>query len=260
MHDDLLYGKEGVTRLKARIAQHILLAGSDQVVHAAPTLKELFPSSVHLGNASSMTALDRPSPDFRKILILASIDKRLDLDFFSAAARLNPELAFDIYGHIVGNDTAIRARVDGMVNTVSNIHYKGPYANGDLPRILAAYAVTLAPYVVDSPLTRHIDPLRYYHCLNSGMEIISTAIPKAQDFGEVLHIVRKPEEIGPLIEKLASGTADRRNKGSTAAEHSWRKRATQLLEIFEEHVRHENAAEAMPTASSQGIFRKTDAS
>lgn len=231
MHDDLLYGKKGLPRLKARIAQRILIAGSDKIVHAAPTLKELFPSSIHLGNASTMTALERPNADFRRILVLASIDERLDFELLTAAARLNPNLAFDIYGQIAGGDAAIKSRVEGMESSTANIRYMGPYVNADLPRILSDYAVTLAPYVTDSPLTYYIDPLRYYHCLNSGMEIISTAIPKASDFGEVLHIIRNATEVGPLVQNLAGGNANRRNRNSTASVHNWRERSRRLMEI-----------------------------
>jgi hypothetical protein len=240
MHDDLLYGKKGLARLKARIAQRILVAGSDQIVHAAPTLKELFPSSVHLGNASTMTALERPNPDLRKILVLASIDERMDFEFLTAAAQLNPDRSFYVYGQIAGNNAEIKSRVDQMVRSAPNIHYKGPYVNSDLPGILSEYAVTLAPYVVDSPLTYYVDPLRYYHCLNSGMEIISTAIPKARDFEDALHIVSDAAQIGPVIKGLENGSTAARNAGSTAPVHNWRNRAVKLTQIFEMRNRHDS--------------------
>jgi hypothetical protein len=229
LHDDLLYGKRGFARLKARIAQRMLVAGADKMVHAAPTLKELFPSSIHLGNASTMTALERPAPDFQKVLILASIDERLDFEFLTKTARLNPDISFDIYGQIAGNDTAIRTRVDEAAAHIPNVKYLGPYVNSDLPHILAEYLITFAPYAIKSRLTYYIDPLRYYHCLNSGMEVISTAIPKANDFGEVLHLVQAPAEIGPLVRQLADGETARRNHGSTSATHNWRKRAERLM-------------------------------
>jgi len=231
MHDDLLYGRTGYSRVKAQIAQSILLGGSDLVVHAAPTLKQLFPNSRHLGNASSVTAIDRSMPDWKKILILASVDERLDFDFLGAAASANPDLVFEIRGHIASDDPKVKRKVDQLTAAHANIHYLGPYVNSELPTILGAYAVTLAPYVVGSPLTDYIDPLRYYHCLNSGMEVISTGIPKAHDFGNVLHCVRNPAEVGPLVRGLSGGTIARRNSGSTASVYNWRNRAIKLLDI-----------------------------
>lgn len=231
MHDDLLYGRAGLARLKAQIAQTILLGGSDVVVHAAPTLKRLFPMSRHLGNASTVTAIERSSPDWTKILILASVDERLDFDFLGAAATANPELRFEIRGHISKDDSRVKKKVDDLTAAHPNIDYLGPYVNSELPTILGAYAVTLAPYVVSSPLTDYIDPLRFYHCLNSGMEVISTGIPKARDFGNVLYCVGDYAEVGPLVRGLAEGTIARRNSGSTASVYNWKNRAIKLLDI-----------------------------
>ncbi|MDC9837960.1 hypothetical protein [Rhizobium binxianense] len=236
MHDDLLYGRGGIARLKAQIAQTILLGGSDVVVHAAPTLKRLFPMSRHLGNASSVTAIERPSLDWKKILILASVDERLDFHFLGAAAAANPELRFDIRGHISSGDPKVQQKVDELTAAHPNVHYVGSYINSELPAILGAYAVTLAPYVVGSRLTDYIDPLRFYHCLNSGMEVISTGIPKALDFGNVLHCVGEPAEVGPLVHGLAEGTIARRNIGSTASVYNWKNRAIKLLDIVSGEV------------------------
>src|ERR1019366_2339912 len=77
MHDDLLYSLRGVARLRARMNRALLLPAFDLIVHAAPMLKELFPASHHLGNASSIGSLKRNAPRFDKVLILASIDERM---------------------------------------------------------------------------------------------------------------------------------------------------------------------------------------
>ena len=245
MHDELTYGKTGLARFKALVAQRMLIGGSDLVVHAAPTLSELFPGSRHLGNASTLTAIDRPEPDFSRVLILASIDERFDFAFLIEAARQAPDLAFEIHGQISANDPDIRKHVEDTIATQPNVHYMGPYVNSDLPRILGDYVVTLAPYATPSPLTHYIDPLRYYHCLNSGMEVISTPIPKARDFGDSLHIVRRPDEVASLVKGLANGSVAKRNAGSTADIHNWRARAKRLL-AFVSEVRSGSAPGANP--------------
>ncbi len=231
MHDDLLYGSTGAARRKAAIAQRVLLHGSDFVVHAAPTLKELFPASHHLGNASSIARIARSRPQFDRLLILSSLDARLDFDFLAAAAAANPNLDFHIYGQVSQGDRCIAQRLDRLVSQCPNVSYRGPYVNAGLPSILGDYAVSLAPYIAHSPLTRYIDPLRYYHCLNSGMELISTDIPKARDLGDLLHIVHRPDEIGPLMARLANGWSARRNSGSTGQAHHWRNRAITFLNL-----------------------------
>ena len=231
MHDDLLYGSAGYSRMRAKLAQRLLLRGSDFIIHAAPTLQELFPASHHLGNASSIAAIARPDADFARILILASLDARLDFAFLSAAAAVNPQLSFHIHGQLSQSDPIVEDGLRTLTSGRPNVVYHGPYVNGDLPDLLRNYPVTLAPYITNSRLTRYIDPLRFYHCLNSGMEVISTDIPKARDLEAVLHIADAPEAIGALVERLRDRPETRRNPGSTQLEHNWRNRALKLLDL-----------------------------
>jgi hypothetical protein len=235
MHDELFYGKAGLGLLKARISQGMLLGGSDLIVHAAPTLKELFPSSRHLGNASTITAIDRPNAGYDKILVLASIDERFDFAFVNAIARQNPALTFEIYGQIP-KDGETKAHVASMLASHSNILYHGAYVNSEIEQILSNYKVTLAPYVAVSKFTRYIDPLRYYHCLNSGMEVISTAIPKAEDLKDVLHVVRTPEEVGSIVRGLADRSIPKRNDGSAVSKYNWRQKSIDLMRIVRDYA------------------------
>lgn len=230
MHDDLLYEIKGWRRAKSLAARRVLLGGSDFMIHAPPKVAELFPLSHHVGNASSIEAIDRPAPDWSRVLILASVDERFDFDLVAQTAAANPDLRFDIFGHVSSSDAQTNAAFSALT-AEPNVSYEGAYKNEDLPHLLARYAVTVAPYRTGTPLTYFIDPLRYYHCLNSGMEVISTDIPKARDFAASLHVVRSAEEIGPLVERLRDDASARRNAGSTAAEHNWRNRAVELMRI-----------------------------
>jgi hypothetical protein len=231
MHDDLLYASKGRDRSKLVLFQRLLLGGSDLIVHCAPTLIEKFPSSHHLGNASDLTPIARTAPDFGRVLVLASIDERMDFDFLARCAAGNPDLVFEIFGQISGDNPLFRADLDAMLSRCGNIVYHGAYKNSDLPDILGRYIVTLAPYVAVSPMTRYIDPLRYYHCLNSGQEVISTAIPKAQDFGSVLHVIDDPSVFGPLVRTLRDDASARKNPGGTAAQYNWPAKAKALMRI-----------------------------
>ncbi|GGE01128.1 hypothetical protein GCM10011390_19950 [Aureimonas endophytica] len=234
MHDDLLYEATGWRRRRAEIAQRTLLGGADFIVHGPPTLKELFPTSHHVSNASSLGPIERPAPDWSRVLILASLDGRFDFDFVRDVAKANPHLGFDIFGHVSKNNPVVTAGLEALTAAAPNVSYRGAYVNEDLPAILGAYPATLAPYRTNNRLTYFIDPLRFYHCLNSGMEVISTDIPKARDFGGSVHVVTSPAEVGPLIDRLRQDPATRRNPGSTAAEHNWRNRAEQIMRIAAE--------------------------
>lgn len=256
MHDDLLYASSGMRRRRLRLAQSVLLQGSDVVVHAAPTLQELFPRSRHLGNASAVGPIARPQPDFSKILVLASLDRRIDFGFLARAAALNPTLTFDIHGQVSGNDPAVAADLAALLAANPNIAYHGAYDSAGLPAILACYAVTLAPYVAGSRLTRYIDPLRYYHCLNSGMEVVSTGIPKARDLAGSLHVIAAPKEFGPLVERLRDEPSARRNAAPDIAGNSWAARASALMAIVADAAAPRGARSAQ-AHGSRGSARRS---
>lgn len=230
LHDDLLYDSAGLKRVRARLAQAIVARGADLFVHAAPTLMELFPRSHHLGNASDMTRLEHPAFNAREVLILASLDQRLDFEFLAEAAAICPSVEFHIHGQIAGNDLTIAEQLR-RVTAANNMTYHGAYTNEDLPRILERFSVTLAPYRVGSRLTRYIDPLRYYHCLNAGLEVITTDIPAARFLQPHLHLVDSAKDFAGALERLAQDPGMRRNDGSTAELFNWRVKAERLMSI-----------------------------
>ena len=179
MHDDLLYSFQGVARWRAACAQRFILSQSDLVVHAAPTLKRLFPRSHHIGNGSSLQALPKTREDQHRVLVMASLDRRFDFDLMAAAAATLPRHSFDIYGRISQGDADIRAHLSALTTKNPNVTYHGPYSDLDLPGLMARYIVAFAPYRVGIRITEFIDPLRFYHCLASNTGLVSTAIPQA---------------------------------------------------------------------------------
>ena len=127
------------------------------------------------------------------------------------------------------------ARLERLVAAHSNVTYHGAYTNAELPSLLERFSVTLAPYVASSPLTRYIDPLRYYHCLNSGMEVITTDIPAGRALENYLHIVERPDDLGVLLDRMQREPGARRNLSSTAEIFNWRVKARRLIGIANSH-------------------------
>lgn len=232
LHDDLLYATTGWRRLRARAAQFVLLKTSDFAVYAAPTLASQFPASHQLGNASDQQPIHRAGPDVTQILILASIDERFDFALLSDQARRNPGLRFDIWGHVSKAAPGARSKLTALLASSPNVNAFGPYDSASLPAILANYSIAFAPYLTPAALTDTIDPLRYYHCLNAGLEVITTPIPRAHDLADLLHLLAPGDDIGPLAKQLAAGKA-RRNPGTTATQFNWTIKAQRLLDIAE---------------------------
>jgi hypothetical protein len=229
MHDDLRYHHRGLARSRQNIAIALLTMSSHVVVHAAPTLLELFPKSYHLGNASHVQPISHEGVDPRDILILTSFDARFDFDFVAQLAKADTQARFHIHGWCQNSDPETLQRMSRLMNEHANILYHGSYTTDMLPAILKAYRVTIAPYRVDSPLTRHIDPLRFYHCLNAGLEVISTDIRQARAMETWIHVVQDAEHCAEILKRIRAGDVSKRHD---YAPITWDLRASRLTEII----------------------------
>jgi hypothetical protein len=229
MHDDLRYHNTGLTRLREDLIIRLFSACSDVIVNAAPTLAELFPRSQHLGNASHIRPLVRDAKADSGVLIIASFDERFDVDFLSQLAALRPEMQFHLHGWTRPDDPVTAEKIRILRKERANIHYHGAYTTEDLPAILGAYRVSLAPYLTDNPMTRYIDPLRYYHCLNAGLEVVSTDIPQARHMEQWIHVVQDVNECAETLEAVQAGRLAKQ-PGYTPI--TWEQRADRLADIL----------------------------
>ena len=228
LHDDLLYDLSGFPRLiaRAKLAWHQTLANFS--VRASPMLRELHPRSLPLCNASLIERVSRTKLDCTKVLVLSNIDRRFDFDLVEKIAQSSPDTTFHLHGEVVREPLIKEAF--GRLLVYSNVMYHGAYANSDIGSILKCYDISLAPYRNDRS-TRYIDPLRYYHCLNGGLEIITIPIPRALDMRDRVHIISSAQEFPPLLNGLQSGAVNRRN-GDGEKAITWTQRAGELLNIL----------------------------
>jgi hypothetical protein len=229
MHDDLRYHNKGYKRWREGRIISMLCRLSDVVVHAAPTLRELFPNSRHLGNASNIGRLPATRPPNDDVLIIASFDERFDFDFLSNLANCCPGMQFQMHGWTRAGDVATMARIDAIIAGHGNIHYHGAYDMSELPGILRNYRISVAPYRANTPITRYIDPLRFYHCLNAGLEVVSTDIPQAQYLREWVHVVSNVAACAHALTEIQAG---RWAKQPGYSPITWDQRADQLVEIL----------------------------
>jgi hypothetical protein len=234
LHDDLRYHNTGLKWITEDLIVRLIASVSHEIVHAAPTLRELFPRSRHLGNASHLRPVSHDAARSDAVLVVASFDERLDVPFLEAVIRRNPNLSFHLHGWVRSNDDATRAALDSLIRTCPNANYHGPYSMADLPRILAGYKVTLAPYRTGTTLTHFIDPLRFYHCLNAGVEVVSTPIPQARDMSRWINVVTSVDTCSETLQAILQ---DRLGKQEHYTPITWGQKATRLLEILRDSRR-----------------------
>lgn len=228
MHDDLRYYFGGWRRIRQNAVISLLGMTSHAVLRAAPALSELFPKSHLLGNASHILPLPHEGVDLRDVLILTSFDARFDFDFLLNLAALSPQTRFHIHGWTRNSDPGTLQCFSRLVNEHANVLYHGPYATDDLPSILKSYGVTVAPYRANSQLTRYIDPLRFYHCLNAGLHVVSTDIPQARCMERWIHVVRDAEHCAEILKLIQAGNI---SKQQDYAPITWDQRSIRLMDI-----------------------------
>jgi hypothetical protein len=230
IHDDLLYEHKGWERINAKFRQRLLVAASHIQVCAAPNLIELVPSARHLGNASSMVRIERGNIDWRKVLVMSSIDARFNFDLLRGTAELLPNMLFYVYGYISGEE--IKAKLMALTDERSNVIYAGPYQNAGIPKIMADFGIMLAPYQ-HNHLTRYIDPLRFYHGLRSGIEVVSTSIPAVQAMSDLIHVADSPEECAARLREIAENPDARLNSPGRSFVPSWHDKARDLVQMLD---------------------------
>jgi hypothetical protein len=229
LHDDLRYHNTGWLRRREGLIVAALHRLAHVTVHAAPTLQELFPASRHLGNASGIHPLAPHAQASDDVLIIASFDERFDFDFVGKLARFCPGTRFHLHGWVRPGDAATMHRIEAVAARRGNITYHGPYTMAELPEILSRYRISVAPYLSDSPITRYIDPLRFYHCLNAGLEVVSTDIPQARFMADAVHVV---SDVTSCAETLAAIRAGGLAKQPAYRPITWQQRADRLVEII----------------------------
>jgi hypothetical protein len=240
VHDNFLYDLRGFKRLAARTSFKLHLSISTFSFHAARTLQELLPKSLRLGNASHLVRRNRQVENPRQILILASVDERFDFNLVREILKEN-KVELHVYGSLAEGsapDTQISVRTafEALCKEFCNLIYFGPYSNESMEGILDRYQIMLAPYKVEHVSTRYIEPLRYYHALNRGLEVISTPIPAVRDASDFIHVINSADAFWLVLRRLSEDIDNRRNDEHRYTLVTWNTRARSLISIAEHHI------------------------
>jgi hypothetical protein len=246
IHDDLLYDLQGFKRLCSKISLRVHLLISNLSFHASPSLLELYPKSIRLGNASHLVRREkRLQKNLQQILVLASIDERFDFELVRGILEKGV-IELHIFGSLAEGSTSktqkeVRTAFHGLCNDFPNVTYFGAYNNEAIEAILDRYQVMLAPYKVNHFSTRYIEPLRYYHALNRGLEVISTPIPALRDMAAFIHVIESPDDFWGTLRSLSMNADVWRNDSNRFKPITWRARARSLVTIMQAHISHQIA-------------------
>lgn len=127
-----------------------------------------------------------------------------------------------------------------------NIHWLGfkPYEE------LAAYAqkfdVGIIPFI-QSAMTESVNPIKMWEYMAAGIPVVTTAIPEASKYRDLVFPSDNPEQFIFNIERaLKNDTPElRRQRMALAGENTWEHRARRIVEIIEQRLYEKGLSDQM---------------
>ena len=127
---------------------------------------------------------------------VGALNEKLDTALLAAVARSRPDWQFLVIGYW----TFIRQpeKLD-LLRGVPNIHLLGATPVDQVPLAIAACDVCILPYEHNA-WTANIDSLKLYEYLACGRPIVSSDIPAAAAFGDLIYLADEPATFAAAIE------------------------------------------------------------
>ncbi len=245
----------GVTQEQAellRLQEEKLMGLADLVIVVSPALLEAKrPSNPHIylvpngveTEAFAQAAIGENSPpaDLAAIreprLVYAGlIGTRLDLSLLITLAEKHADWALVLIGEVDRRDCENEL---AQLQALPNVHFLGLKSAAAVPAYLMACQVCLLPYRL-SRESYHMDPLKLYDGLASGKPIVSTAIPAATPYRDLIRLAFSIDEFEAAIQAALAEQDDdlAARRRAVAAANSWAARVEQISMLVEAHLNH----------------------
>ncbi len=165
-----------------------------------------------------LAALPRPILGFA-----GGVSECLDVDQVRSVAQAFPTASVVLVGPI---------SIDVAPLALPNVHILGPRPYADLPAYVQAFDVGLIPYVLND-WTRSVDPLKLLEYLAAGLPVVSTPLPEANKYTEVVQIASAGSAYLTAVSD-ALGRSDLATKEAfrrVALANTWEARAQTVLDM-----------------------------
>lgn len=140
---------------------------------------------------------------------------RFDVDLVLTLARRHPEWSVVLIGRIMADFDSRPLR------QMPNIHLLGMKPLDDLPAYIKAFNVCTIPYVLNG-FTRSITPLKLMEYLATGKPVVTSALPAALKYSEVLRVAQTHDEFETHIEHaLADPREGLERRLAVTLENDW---------------------------------------
>lgn len=161
-------------------------------------------------------------------------DYTVDLKLIKHTAQTLSDMSFVL----IGLSTLDISDIAGL----PNVHYLGFRPYSEIPRLGAAFDVGIMPWL-DVPWIAYCNPVKLKEYLALGLPIVTTPIPQADEYADVLHVVRTPEEFVQVIRDCATGNSDqaRAKRQHRVQGDSWQNKADEILTLARNAAERRNA-------------------
>jgi glycosyltransferase involved in cell wall biosynthesis len=208
---------------KSKLHPHVVLApnGVDYTLFATPQLNGRRPPALaHLASPI--------------IGYIGAINEKLNLDLLLYSAQHHPDWNFVLVGPVL---VSLQLPQLHTLQQLPNVHFLGQRPYQELPRFMHACDVCTIPYQRNE-WTRNISSLKLYEYLANGAPIVSTDIPAAQEFAEVVHLAHDALSFdAALIQALQEATPEHRQRlRAIARQHTWEQRLEDISAAIAERL------------------------
>ncbi|MFC1576941.1 glycosyltransferase [Candidatus Omnitrophota bacterium] len=182
---------------------------------------------------------------FRRPIIGLSGDltSRIDYGMVGSVASRHPEWSFVFVGTIHGKESFLRYDDFLGVKKLPNVFFLGRRPYEEFPNYIRAFDVCIIPFA-ETLFNRSSSPLRLYDYLASGRPVVSTDIPEARKFSDLVSIAHTADEFAAKIDSILkngrSNDIAERQMG-IADENTWEERAARYAHAIDDAFRQKVA-------------------
>ncbi len=232
-----------VDRSAAWQAEEALLRRADLVFVTAPALFEskrpfnlhtyLVPNAVDYDGFQKAIAqcVDASSkvPSAPRIGYSGALNEKIDFGLLAQVACSRPDWQLVLIGVL---DLYSRPDKADVLRGLPNVQWVGRLPVAELPPAIAGLDVCLLPYERNE-WTANIDSLKLYEYLACGRPVVSTDVPTAHGYGDLVRIAATPDD---FVTQVAAALAERdaslvERRKAIAAANTWEHRVARIEEL-----------------------------
>lgn len=242
--------RQRVQRLEAEVISRVdLVLVTSPALHASKSNVHphvvLAPNGVDYDLFANASFNGQRPPDLAQlpgpiIGYIGAINEKLDLELLIYSARRHPQWSFALVGPVLISHQLPQLHT---LNQLPNVHFLGQRPYHELPQYMRSCDICTIPYQRNE-WTRNISSLKLYEYLANGAPIVSTDIPAAREFADVVHIASDaPTFDTALSQALTEATPAHRQKlRAVARQHTWEQRLDDISQAIDLRLASKNKA------------------